>query len=208
MTTDGPDAALRNVGFLEPPPTTPEVQALYDQDIEGQGFVMNNSVLWAHHPQLHDDLAALIGRAAEAAALTFRQRGILITAAASTLGDSYCSLAWGRRLAKEAGEDVAAGVLDGSDHHLDTQDAALAGWARRVTRDPNATVPSDVQPLRDAGFTDAQIFAITVFIALRIAFSSVNDALGALPDIELARTVPDAVREAVTFGRPVGSATT
>ena len=46
-------------------------------------------------------------------------------------------------------------------------------------RDPNSTTAADVQSLRDAGFDDGQIFAISVFVALRIAFSIVNDALGA-----------------------------
>ena len=62
----------------------------------------------------------------------------------------------------------------------------------------------DVQQLRAAGYDDAQIFAITLFVALRIAFSSVNDALGALPDRELGETVPEVVRDAITFGRPIG----
>ena len=51
-----------------------------------------------------------------------------------------------------------------------------------------------------AGFDDRQVMVITLFVALRQAFSTVNDALGG--------TVPccwsacrDAVREAVTFGR-------
>jgi hypothetical protein len=58
-----------------------------------------------------------------------------------------------------------------------------------------------MQPLRDAGFDDQQIFAITLFVSLRLAFSSVNDALGARPDRELAESVPAPVRDAVTFGR-------
>jgi len=59
------------------------------------------------------------------------------------------------------------------------------GWARTVTRDPNGTSAADVQALRDVGLEDGQIMAVTVFVALRIAFSTVNDALGAAPDAEL-----------------------
>ena len=44
------------------------------------------------------------------------------------------------------------------------------------------------------------IVAITLFVAVRIAFSAVNDALGARPDRELGDAVPQPVREAVTFG--------
>ena len=54
----------------------------------------------------------------------------------------------------------------------------MAAWARRVTRDPNGTSTKDVQELRDAGFSDADIFAMTVYVALRVALSTVNDALG------------------------------
>jgi len=41
-------------------------------------------------------LAAAIGMSKSG--LTFRQCGILVTAAASAFGDSYCSLAWGGKL--------------------------------------------------------------------------------------------------------------
>ena len=58
----------------------------------------------------------------------------------------------------------------------------MADWARKVVKNPNMTTPADVQALRDAGLTDEQIFAVTVFVALRVAFSMVNDALGAVPD--------------------------
>ncbi len=119
------------------------------------------------------------------------------------MGDAYCSLAWGGKLAQEAGADVAASVLLGDDEALDPVERALARWARQVARDPNATTAADVQALRDVGFDDDQVLAVTVFVALRLAFSGVNDALGALPDRELVDRLPDAVRSAVTFGRPV-----
>jgi hypothetical protein len=60
-----------------------------------------------------------------------------------------------------------------------------------------------VQALRDAGFDDAQIFAITTFVALRLAFSTINDTLGARPDRQLRSATPEPVRSAVTFGRPM-----
>jgi alkylhydroperoxidase family enzyme len=72
-----------------------------------------------------------------------------------------------------------------------------------VVRDPNATSAADVQALRAAGYDDAQVLAVTAFVTLRLAFSTVNDALGARPDRELVDRLPDEVRSAVTFGRPV-----
>ncbi len=164
---------------------------------------MNASKLWAHDPDALDSLSALLGHVVETGSLTFRQRGILVTACASALGDSYCSLAWGNKLAGAAGIGLAEGVLRGDDEVLDDAERALARWARQLARDPNATTADDVQSLRDAGFDETQIFAISAFVALRIAFSTVNDALGARPDSQLGVGVPDAVRDAVTFGRPI-----
>ena len=97
---------------------------------------------------------------------------------------------------------LEAGVLGGSDTGLTGQEKAMAAWARKVATDPNATTHADVQALREAGLDDGQIFAVTAFVALRLAFSTVNDALGASPDARLAASVPPEVREAVTYGRP------
>jgi alkylhydroperoxidase family enzyme len=198
MISDTPSVGT---GFLAAPPPAAAAQRLFENDVRRLGFVMNLSSLWAHDPSLYGGLSALLEQAADAAGLTARQRAVLVTSAASTLGDSYCSLAWGRKLAGEAGADVAGDVIRGDDSGLDPVEQALASWARRMTRQPNATEATDLQPLRDAGFDDEQIFALTVFVALRLAFAFVNDALGARPDAGLLAIVPTAVRDAVTFGR-------
>ncbi len=43
---------------------------------------------------------------------------------------------------------------------------------------------------------------MTVFVSLRIAFSTVNDALGTGPDAALRSSAPEAVVRAVHYGRP------
>ena len=96
-------------------------------------------------------------------------------------------------------------MLRGDDSALDDDERVLARWARQIARDPNSTTAADVEALRAAGFDDAQILAITVYVALRIAFSTVNDALGAQPDQQLGVDAPAVVRDAVTFGRPIAT---
>ena len=189
--------------FLNEPPVSAEVQALFDEDLADGGYVWNGSRLWAHQPDTLRQLFELMSQAFRASGLSFRQRGILVTAAASTLGDSYCSLAWGGKLAGASDGVLAAGVLTGADAGLSDQEKALAAWARKVAADPNATTPADIAALRDCGLDDGQIFAVTTFVALRLAFSTINDSLGAQPDAQLARSLPAEVREAVTYGRPV-----
>jgi uncharacterized peroxidase-related enzyme len=188
--------------FLCEPPVSPDVRALYDEDLDDGGYVWNVSRLWAHHPDALRGLFKLMSQTFTPSGLSFRQRGILVTAAASALGDSYCSLAWGEKLSQASDAATVAAILTGGDAGLTDQEKAMAAWARKVATDPNATTPADIQALRAAGLDDGQIFAITSFVALRLAFSTVNDALGAQPDAQLARSLPPEVREAVTYGRP------
>jgi uncharacterized peroxidase-related enzyme len=189
--------------FIEEPAVSPKVQELYDEDVADGGYVWNVSRLWAHQPETQERLFELMSAALRPSGLSFRQRGILVIAAASALGDSYCTLAWAGKLGKAADARAAAGVLDGSDAGLTDQEKVMAAWARKVARDPNATTQADVQVLRDSGLDDGQIFAITSFVALRVAFSTINDSLGAQPDAQLAQSLPPEVRELVTYGRPV-----
>jgi uncharacterized peroxidase-related enzyme len=192
--------------FLNEPPTTPEARALFDDDVDDVGYVMNTTRLWAHQPAAVTGLFELLGRVNAEGGFSLRERGILVSATASALGDSYCALAWGAKLGKEAEPALAAAVISGVDNGLTDRERAMARWARAVARDPNGTTASDVLALRDAGFDDRQIFAMTAFAALRIAFSTVNDALGAAPDAELRQTAPAPVLAAVTFGRPISDA--
>ncbi|MGY1746328.1 carboxymuconolactone decarboxylase family protein [Blastococcus sp. SYSU D00695] len=191
-------------GFLAPAPPSPGAARLAAEDREQLGFVMNLTAAWSHLPDEHDALADLLARAATAAGLDRRGRGVLVAAVAGVLGDPHCGLAWGDRLAEEVGEAAAAGVLTGDDGGLDARDAALASWARQLARDPNGTTAADVQRLRDAGFDDRQVVALTLYAALRLAFSTVNDALGASPDRQLQDMVPAAVRAAVDARLPRG----
>jgi alkylhydroperoxidase family enzyme len=189
--------------FLDYAGVTDGAQALFDTDLAEMGFVMNASRLWAYQPDALAMLFGLMSQVASARPIRFRERGILVAACASALGDSYCSLAWGTKLAAKTDAQLAAGVLSGDDSALTGPERAMAAWARRVARDPNGTSAQDVQELRDAGFSDADIFAITVYVALRIALSTVSDALGVRPDAQYRTLAPPGVRDAVTYGRPI-----
>jgi uncharacterized peroxidase-related enzyme len=194
---------MQTVGFLGVPEPTAEGERIFSDDVAEFGYVMNVSRLWAYQPATVAGLFDLLRQANAADSLSVRQRCVLVAACASAFGDSYCSLAWGSKLAKTSDAQTAAAVLRGDDDGLSGGERAMAGWARQVARDPNAATATDVQVLRDAGFTDSQIFTITVFVALRLAFSTVNDALGLRPDAALRTTAPGDVLHAVTFGRPI-----
>ena len=192
------------MSFLGEPPETELSRRLYEADLDSDGYVGNLTRVWCWRPDLLEPFVALRGLVTEASALGPQDCAVLVAATASALGDSYCSLAWGARLATLAGEQIAAEVLTGGSAGLDERQQALAEWARQVVRRPNATTQADIDSLRNVGLDDQTIFEATAFISLRLAFSTVNDALGAAPDIQLEREAPDAVRKAVTFGRTAG----
>jgi alkylhydroperoxidase family enzyme len=188
------------IGYLQPAPVSAAAQKLFDEDVAETGYILNVSRLWAYRPDL---LAALfdLGRSAAAARFDIRQRAILVSASAAAVGDSYCALAWGTRLAVRAGADTAAGVLAGDDAGLTAAEQAMAAWARTVARRSSETTPADLDALRAAGFTDEDIFTMTTFVAVRLAIMIVNDALGVPPDSQLRDAAPSAIQDAVTFGR-------
>ncbi len=188
--------------FLGDPPLTEEGAARFEADREEDGFVNNVTRLWCWRPDLLSGFAALRSGLMASSQLTNRDWAVLVTATAAERNDSYCALAWGARLAKLVGDDAAARVIAGvPEPSLSERESALARWARQVVRDPNATTDGDVARLREVGLGDREIFEATAFIAFRLAFSTVNDALGAAPDKQLADAVTPAVRAAVDFGR-------
>ena len=94
-----PDETLVDRGFLAPATPSPAADQLFAADRANFGYVMNLSHAWAHQPAAHDGLMDLLKQTAATAGLSFRQRGVLVSATAGALGDPHCSLAWGTRLA-------------------------------------------------------------------------------------------------------------
>jgi uncharacterized peroxidase-related enzyme len=189
------------VTFLGEPPASAEADIAYDEDRTDDGYVDNVTRLWCWRPDVYTAFATLRASLNDGSELTDRERALLVTAAAAELDDSYCSLAWGARLARLTGDATAADVIAGVTSALSDREAAIAAWARQVVRDPNGTTDDDIARLRAVGLTDREIFEATVFVAFRLAFSTINDALGAAPDKQLADAAPPLVRDAVSYGR-------
>ena len=188
--------------FLDHPPTSDSVDVAFADDLQNEGYVMNLTRLWCWRPEVADAYGDVRAKLLDDCELTDADVALLVAATAAARSDSYCSLSWGRRLAKHVGPEAAASVVAGGLDGLDERARALTIWARQVVVDPNATSSADVQSLRDVGLSDRAIFEATAHIAFRLAFSTVNDALGAAPDAQVAQAAPEALREAVTFGRP------
>ena len=188
--------------LIEEAPASEAREAAYDANREADGFVWNVTRLWGWRPDIYDDFAALRAKLMESSSLTDRDWAVMVTATASQLGDSYCALAWGAKLAKLTDDVTAARVLAREPAPgLSDRERALEAWTRKLVDDPNGTTAADVDRLRAAGLGDCEVFEATAFVAFRLAFSTVNDALGAEPDRQLADAAPAPLRDAVAFGR-------
>jgi uncharacterized peroxidase-related enzyme len=190
--------------FLPKPADSAATSRLYESDLNELGFVMNLSHAWAWRPEVCEDFSALRSLLTTSSSLSQRELAVIVCSTAASLGDSYCALAWGKKLAAESGASIAAAVLQGSEGAGSaTRDRALSAWARKVAKNPTATTAADVDELRAAGLSDQEIFEATVLAAFRLAFSTVNNALGVRPDWQVAAAAPPEVRSAVSFGRAV-----
>lgn len=189
--------------FLQSAPDTEAAVRLYQGDLDKRGFVMNFNRAWAWRPDVADAFLALRGLVTSTSSLSPREQAVLTCAMASTLGDSYCSLAWGTMLAGASDPCIAAAVLSASGSTaLTPREEALAAWARKVVDNPNGTTAQDLDGLRAADCSEKDIFEATIFVAFRLAFSTINDALGVKPDRQIAEGAPPEVRNAVSYGRP------
>jgi uncharacterized peroxidase-related enzyme len=190
--------------FLTEAPVSEAKDAAFDEDRDADGYVNNWTRLWCWRPDLLSAFRELRASLMGSSALADRDWAVLVTATAAERNDSYCSLAWGTRLATLTDETTAAQVIAGAPAPaLSEREAALADWARQVVRDPNATTERDIARLREVGLGDQEIFEATAFVAFRLAFSAINDALGAAPT----RSSPTRRRQryeprSTTGGRP------
>jgi uncharacterized peroxidase-related enzyme len=193
--------------FLGEPPASETTTAAYAADREADGYISNITRLWCWRPDLDASFNALRASVMGSSELTEREWAVLVSSAVAERNDSYCSLAWGPRLAKLTDDETAAQVIAGVPAPaLSDREAALAAWARQVVRDPNSTTSDQVARLREVGLGDREVFEATALVGFRLAFSTINDALGAAPDRQLADAAPDPIRAAVSFGRAPSSA--
>lgn len=185
----------------EPPPSDP-TRALYTADIETDGYVNNLTRLWSWRPDVLEAFMATRATLISRSSLTESDTNVLFAATAGARGDSYCALHWGTLISQQDNEETAVAVVTGNTESLDQRRQALTAWARRVVGDPNGIDAGDIEQLRALNLTDREIFEATFLVAWRLAFTTVNDALGVQPDAQLANSAPPGLRAAVHFGRP------
>ena len=193
--------------FIE---TVPEDQAtgataeLYESDREAFGYLPNFSRGFSLRPSVYGAWRQLNGAIKQE--MDLRRYELATVAAARRLRSSYCVLAHGSVLAdKFLGPDaVRTLVADGEATQLSDVEVAVMDLADKVAGDATTVEQADIDRLRVAGLSDAEIMDVVLAAAARCFFSKTLDALGIAPDAKFGALDP-AFRDALTVGRPIAT---
>lgn len=137
--------------------------------------------------------------------LSQRDWRLITLIAARHVPSTYCSLVFGRQLIADLGskEMVLAVQRDFRRAGLPPRDMAMLAYAEKVTRDASQIRQADINALREAGFSDANISDIALCAAFRCFIGRYFDAVGA--SAEAAFLDDDPVwTAALAVGKPVG----
>lgn len=137
-----------------------------------------------------------------------RRFEIATIGAARALRSTYCTVAHAMFLRDVCGDEetVRAIAADPGGGDLTGQDRAVYEFAGKVAADAAAVEQADVDRLRAAGLSDAEIADVVYAAAARAFFTRVLDGLGAQLDRPTADTLPPEVLAPLVVGRPVGPA--
>lgn len=193
------------MAFIETVPATEargEVRELYRRQQGRLGYLPNYAKLYCYRPAVMEAWAGLAKELRRH--LDDRAYCLITLAAARAMGNSYCSLAHGRKLMKQgiSAEDLEAILREEAAAPLSDAERAMVHVAAKVARDATSVEQGDIDELRRLGYSDAQVFDIVAAAAARCFFSRIPDALGAQPDPHLGEIDP-ALLELLCVGRPI-----
>jgi uncharacterized peroxidase-related enzyme len=138
-----------------------------------------------------------------------RRRFELATiAAARALKSTYCTVCHSSFLRDVVGDGETANALalDPDGATLSGEDAAVYAFAAKLAVDAAGIEQDDVDALRRAGLSDADVADIVFAVGARAFFTKVLDGLGARLDAETAASFEPEVLQGMVVGRPVGEA--
>jgi uncharacterized peroxidase-related enzyme len=178
------------------------VASAYARDRDALGFVANYTRILALRPAALEGWRALNGGIK--AGMDPRRYELATLAAARRLRSSYCSLAHGKVLAEkfDGPAVVSAIVADPATAELSDVDRAVVTLADTVAAGAADMTEADLDELRDLGLDDGEILDVVLAAAARCFFSTVLDAVGAVPDAVYLELDPQ-LRETLTVGRPM-----
>ena len=167
------------------------------------GFLPNYAAAFSTRPDVAQAWNALNATIRDG--MNRRRFEIATIAAARARRSTYCTAAHSTFLRDVCADEATMRAIteqpDGA--ALDLQDRAVYQFAAKVAADAASVDADDVERLRTAGLTDAEIADVVFAASARCFFTAVLDGLGAQLDIQTAETFPEELLGSMVVGRPV-----
>jgi uncharacterized peroxidase-related enzyme len=192
---------LKTIGEEE---ATGRIAELYQAQKAQNGFVMAAMQCWTARPDLLPIYQEFADKIRAGFTLSPRDWRLITLIAAKHVPSTYCSHVYGRQLVADFGskEAVLAVQRDFRSADLSERDVAMLSYAEKISKNASRVTPEDIERLRAAGFTDAQICDIALCAAFRCFVSRFFDAVGAGPEPVFIDTDAN-FRSAMTVGRGI-----
>ena len=192
--------------FISPVPEEAaegDLAEYYRKQRAAWGFLPNYAAAFSTRPDVAQAWNAL--NTAVRDGMDRRRFEIATIAAARARRSTYCTAAHSAFLRDVCGDEATVAAIaehpDGAG--LAEQDRAVFRFATKVATDAASVEQEDVDALRAAGLTDADVADVVFAVSARLFFTAVLDGLGTPLDVETAATFPPALRDAMVVGRPV-----
>jgi len=179
-----------------------DVAEYYEGQRAAWGFLPNYAPPFSSRPEVARAWNAL--NLAVRGGMDRRRFEIATIAAARARRSTYCTAAHSAFLRDVCGDEAAmASIAEHPDGAaLAEQDRAVYRFAGKVADDAAAVDQHDVDTLRAAGLSDAEVADVVFAAAARCFFTAVLDGLGTELDAETAQSFPPALLESMVVGRP------
>ncbi|MFN3400897.1 MAG: carboxymuconolactone decarboxylase family protein [Ferrovibrio sp.] len=180
-----------------------KVAEIYAAQKAQLGFVMSAAQCLTTREDLLPAYTDFVNTMRGGFTLSPRDWRIITLIAAREVRSTYCSMVYGKQLIADLGskEMVLAVQRDFRTAGLSDRDVAMLVYAEKVARDATRVTQADIDALRAAGFTDANISDIALCAAFRCFIGRFFDAVGAGPEAAFIDDDP-AWRDTLTVGRP------
>jgi len=171
---------------LKPEQVPAESKPTLDMFTKNIGFTPNMLATFAQSPIAFNAWAALLGSLSKA--LDVKTRDSIGLAVSEVNGCNYCLTVHSftaKHMAKLPAEDV---ILARKGHATDPKRDAAVQFARKIIESRGHVTDADLQAVRDAGYTDANIMEIVALVAMYSLTNFFNNVFN--PDKDFPAVAP------------------
>jgi uncharacterized peroxidase-related enzyme len=178
-----------------------DLKEWYDQQRTSWGFLPNYAYAFSTRPDVGAAWNQLNGTIREN--MDRRRFEIATIAASRALRSTYCTAAHSKFLRDICNDEATMQAIaeDPTGSSLDPVDRAVYEVAGKIATDASSVQQGDIDRLRAAGLSDAEIAEVVFAVAARAFFTRVLDGLGAQLDHQTAETFDPTLREQMVVGR-------